>query len=80
MRAASSCCDRLIDLTLSGYNPDVLPYAWLSLVCGVCNLEMPPIPQGFEEQKKADKTEILEATQEVISKVKKVLGEYWDFS
>jgi acetoin utilization protein AcuC len=80
VRAVSSCCDRLIDLTLSGYNQDVLPYAWLSLVCGVCNLEMPQIPPGFKGQKKTDKTGILLATQEVICKVKKILGRYWDFS
>jgi len=80
VRLLSSRCNRLIDLTLSGYNRDVLPHAWLSLVCGVCNLEMPRIPPGFQGQKKTDKTGLLEATREVISKIKKILGMYWDFS
>lgn len=80
VRLLSCRCNRLIDLTLSGYNRDVLPYAWLSLVCGVCNLEMPQIPPGFDGQKKTDNTGMLVATREVISQLKKILGGYWDFS
>jgi len=80
VRILSSRCNRLIDLTLSGYNRDVLPYAWLSLVCGVCNLEMPQIPLGFEGLKKTDNTGMLVATRGVIAQLKKIIGRYWDFS
>lgn len=80
VRVVSSRCNRLIDLTLSGYNRNVLPYAWLSLMCGVCNLEMPWIPPTFQGQKKTNHVGLLEATRGVISEVKKNLGGYWDFS
>ena len=79
-RVLSSRCNRLIDLTLSGYNRDVLPHAWLSLVCGVCNLEMPRISPGFQGKKKTDNAGLLDSTRGVISEVKKNLGEHWDFS
>jgi len=79
VRLLASGCNRLIDLTVSGYNRDVLPSAWLSLVCGVCNLEMPQIPPGCHGQTE-DHAGLLDATRGVISEVKKNVGGYWDFS
>ncbi|OGP55045.1 MAG: hypothetical protein A2Y65_04130 [Deltaproteobacteria bacterium RBG_13_52_11] len=45
---AEAVCDgRIVDMVGSGYNPAVLPYAWLALVCGVSGLAVnlkDPIP------------------------------------
>jgi acetoin utilization protein AcuC len=79
VRLMSSGCNRLIDLTLSGYNKDVLPYAWLSLTCGVCNLLMPTIPPQFMPHKDTDNKGLGEATGEIMDKIRRILGKFWNF-
>jgi len=38
---AELCDGKVIDLIGSGYNREILPYAWLALVCGVADIEYP---------------------------------------
>ena len=73
---AEVCGGRQIDLIASGYNPDILPYAWLSLVSGVADFpirveEPAQIPQQFQQD------QVLEATRQVLEEVKKQHNNYW---
>ncbi|MBI2830941.1 MAG: hypothetical protein HYX79_01630 [Chloroflexi bacterium] len=65
---------RHIDLIASGYNKDVLPYAWMALISGLCGFNVPveePIPL------KNQKDPAIEATRGVVSQVKGNLKQYW---
>jgi len=73
---AKICRGRVIDIIGSGYNKDVLPYAWLALISGLADfkirIEEPiSIPQKFQTD-----TSLAE-TKEVIEEVKKHLKDYW---
>ena len=79
---AELCGGKAIDLIGSGYNRDVLPYAWLAMVCGVAGIDFPL--QQLEEIDKLEKipswlgvdrfpVDILS----VIADVKKYLKNYW---
>jgi acetoin utilization protein AcuC len=70
------CGGRQIDLIASGYNPQVLPYAWLSLLSGIADwpltVEEPGIvPTQFEQD------QVLGATEDMIGEVRKYLRRYW---
>ncbi len=70
------CQGKQIDLIASGYNKNILPYAWVSLMSGVADLpitveEPEPIPAKFRQD------EVLEQTELVISEVKKNHTYYW---
>jgi acetoin utilization protein AcuC len=77
VREMSEVCDgRLIDLIFSGYNPQVLPYVWLSLLSGVTawpvTVEEPvPVPSQFEQDL------VLPSTLEMLEEVKKFQRPYW---
>jgi len=73
---AEICQGKEIDIIGSGYNKEVLPYAWLALIAGLADfkieLEEPfPIPQRFQRDSS------FEATKEVIEQVKRRLKDYW---
>jgi len=73
---AKICDGKVIDLIASGYNKEVLPYAWLALISGLAGIEITieepePIPQRFQ------KDPSLEATKKVIQEVKGYHQEYW---
>jgi acetoin utilization protein AcuC len=77
VREMAEICDgRQIDLIASGYNADILPYAWLSLVSGIANfpiaVEEPAlIPQQFQQD------QVLEVTRQVLVEVKRQHQNYW---
>jgi len=73
---AEICQGKEIDIIGSGYNKEVLPYAWLALIAGLADfkieLEEPfPIPQRFQRDSS------FEATKGVIEQVKRRLKDYW---
>jgi acetoin utilization protein AcuC len=70
------CGGREIDLIASGYNAQVLPYAWLSLLSGIADwpltVEEPVnVPSNFEQDL------VLSATEQMIEEVKKFHRQYW---
>lgn len=73
-KLSAVCQGRVIDLITSGYNPEVLPRAWLALITGLAGIET-----NFEEtvpsHLQPDRT--LPATQRVITEVKAALRDYW---
>ncbi|MEE8470602.1 MAG: histone deacetylase family protein [Dehalococcoidia bacterium] len=73
---AKSCQGKTIDLIASGYNRDVLPYAWLALISGLAGFktdvdEPEAIPQRFRQGPS------LTETGTVVEEVKSCLREYW---
>ena len=73
---AQICRGKVIDLIGSGYNKEVLPYAWLALISGLAGFEIKPeepepIPQRFRQDPS------FEETKEVVKEVKRYLKDYW---
>jgi len=73
---SESCQGRVIDLITSGYNRDILPYAWMNMISGLADFpvvleEATPVPRQFQQEPS------LESTRQVISQVKQSVGEYW---
>jgi len=78
-KMAETCQGKLIDLIASGYNKNVLPYAWLALISGLADfklsLEEPgPIPQRFR------KDPSLEETKKVVAQVRNNVKDYWQWA
>ncbi|UCG84427.1 MAG: hypothetical protein JSW38_06320, partial [Dehalococcoidia bacterium] len=77
VRALSEVCQgKVIDLIASGYNRQVLPYAWLALISGLADFpitinEPEEIPQRFRQDP------ALEATKAVVEEVKTNIKDYW---
>ncbi len=79
---ARLCDDKEIDLICSGYNKEVLPYAWLAMVCGVSGIDNP-----LQQPESIDKLEKIPSwlgvdrfsidIQAVINDVKHYLKDYW---
>ncbi|MCW3140809.1 MAG: histone deacetylase [Methanophagales archaeon] len=70
---AEICQGKEIDLIASGYNEDILPYAWLALISGLAGLEI-----AIEEREPIDERDwASKDTEEVIRKVKEELKDYW---
>jgi acetoin utilization protein AcuC len=73
---AEICEGRQIDLIASGYNSDILPYAWLSLISGIADFSITvEEPQLIPQQFQAD--QVLESTRDVLEEVKKQHQSYW---
>jgi acetoin utilization protein AcuC len=73
---ADLCGGKEIDLIASGYNRDILPYAWLSLLSGIANfpivVEDPePMPNQFIEDL------VLADTKKSLEEVKLYHQNYW---
>lgn len=74
---AERLCDgKVIDLIASGYNEDVLPHAWLSLISGLADIDVSlddpePVPARFQ------KDHSYENTEKVVAEVKSHLKEFW---
>jgi acetoin utilization deacetylase AcuC-like enzyme len=73
---AKVCRGKVIDIIGSGYNKDVLPYAWLALICGLADfkikIEEPvPIPQRFQTDPS------FAETKKVVEEIKRELKDYW---
>jgi len=76
-KMAEICLGREISIIGSGYNKQVLPYAWLALVAGLAdfNIEVEeplPIPQRFQSDSS------LEDTRRVVEQVKRYHRDYWE--
>jgi acetoin utilization protein AcuC len=76
VRLLSEICNgKEIDLIASGYNQEVLPYAWLSLISSLINkpLELTdpsqPLEKYFEEP--------VEETKYILNELKKTLSYHW---
>ena len=70
------CGGKVIDLIASGYHRGVLPYAWMALISGLANFNVPieepsPIPHSLRID-----TQMPE-TIKVVSEVKSYLKDYW---
>ena len=73
---AEVCGGKDIDIIGSGYNIQVLPYAWLALICGLADFKIEmkepvPIPERFRTD-----TSLTE-TRKVIGEVRGYLKDYW---
>ncbi len=68
------CHGKVVDLPGSGYNPRVLPYGWLSLVCGVAKINI-ELEEPFLFSLRTDYE--LEETKAVVAEVKENLKAYW---
>jgi acetoin utilization deacetylase AcuC-like enzyme len=73
---AQICGGKVVDMIGSGYNRDVLPYAWFALISGLANFSVPieepvhvPAPRGGETS--------WNETKEMIQETKKMLRDYW---
>jgi len=70
------CQDKEIDMIGSGYNKEVLPYAWLALISGLGDFKIEvdeplSIPQRFQTDLS------FEDTKRVIGQIKKYHKDYW---
>jgi len=73
---AEICEGRVIDLTASGYNEEILPWAWLAQITGLAGVEIEvkeplPVPGEFETDQSFSETE------GVIGEVKGLLKDHW---
>jgi acetoin utilization deacetylase AcuC-like enzyme len=75
---AQAVCDgRIVDMVGSGYNPQVLPYAWLALVTGIAGLAMKlqdpiPLPPWLNEKVG------MEEVKRTVKDVKSHLAPFWN--
>jgi len=73
---AKICDDKVIDLIASGYNREVLPYAWLALISGLAGFELEvKEPWIISQQMSTDPA--LTETKRVVKEVKHQLKDYW---
>jgi acetoin utilization protein AcuC len=73
---AQTCGGRQIDLIASGYNAEILPYAWLALLGGIADfpvtVEEPiTVPAQYEQDL------VLTATESMLQEVKRYHRDYW---
>ncbi len=74
---AEACRGRVVDLIASGYNREVLPYAWLAMISGLAGFGIPAeepneIPQRFRQDPS------LSETRTAVDEVKRNLRDHWD--
>jgi acetoin utilization protein AcuC len=74
---AQVCQGREIDIIGSGYNKEVLPYAWLALISGLVDFKIKveeplAVPQRFQTDHS------FEDTKKVIDQVKRYHKDYWE--
>ena len=75
-RIAEICHGKEIDLIASGYNEDVLPYAWLALISGLAGWEI-AIEEREAIPERYRKDLVLGDTEKVVREVKEELKDYW---
>jgi acetoin utilization protein AcuC len=71
---AKVCQDKEVDLLLSGYNLEILPLGWASLISGLMDLDREfaePLPEPPPRE------EVFTETKEVVAEVKRNLQGYW---
>lgn len=70
------CQGKVIDMIASGYNREVLPYAWMALITGLTGIERKikePLPQPSPVHKDISLIE----TRSVLMELRKYLKPYW---
>ena len=73
---ATVCDGRVIDLIASGYNMEILPYAWLALITGLAGIDIElGEPQPIRV---SGSTYAMAETQKVIGQVRDRLKRYWE--
>jgi acetoin utilization protein AcuC len=73
---AQTCGGKVVDMIGSGYNRDVLPYAWFALISGLANFSVPiEEPVHVPAPRRGDPS--LNETKEMIQEAKKALKDYW---
>jgi acetoin utilization protein AcuC len=77
VREMAEICDgRQMDLMMSGYNAEVLPYAWLSLLSGVADFPLTmEEPEAVPPQFKNDL--VLPETEAMLEELRKMQRPYW---
>jgi len=73
---AEACNGKVIDLLTSGYNLDVLPYAWLALIGGLAGWEIAVEEPHPGTGRHLEETAV-GATEKVLAEVKGHLSPYW---
>lgn len=68
------CANRSVDLICSGYKPDVLSKAWLSLITGLADVEV----ELEEPLSEVEESQNIPETKELIKRVKENLKPYWE--
>ncbi|MFH1651819.1 MAG: hypothetical protein ABID87_06965 [Chloroflexota bacterium] len=77
VREMSEVCEgRVIDLIASGYNREVLPYAWLALISGLAGFGL-EVKEPVAETRRYGAESALARTEAVIGEVNKHLKDYW---
>jgi len=71
------CQGKAIDLIASGYNREVLPYAWLALICGFAGIET-HVEEPVEIPQRYQRDLAFTETESVITSVKKCLKDHWE--
>lgn len=66
---------KAVDLLLSGYNLEVLPFAWSALISGLLDLDIDL--SGFKEESRPSPDSRLKETKDMVSQLKKLLKKYW---
>ena len=73
---AKICDDKAIDLIASGYNREVLPYAWLALLSGLAGIEL-EVEEPWIISQQISTDPAFAETERVVKEVKHQLKEYW---
>jgi len=66
------CQGKEIDLIASGYNKEILPFAWTNLITGLLGLPIKIKKEGLPQ-----KDTRLNETKEIIKELKNILKKYW---
>lgn len=75
-KLAGVCDGKLVDLIASGYNTQVLPYAWLALLGGLADWDI-PVEEPVKVPAMLRSDARLPQTKQVVSEVKSYLKDYW---
>jgi acetoin utilization protein AcuC len=77
VRQLSEICDgKVVDLIASGYNRDILPYAWLALIAGLAGWQT-EIEEPAASPQKDMEVHFFSKTESMIEDVKANLKDYW---
>jgi hypothetical protein len=60
---------------LSGYNLEVLPFAWSALISGLLDLDIDL--SGLKEKSRPSPDSRLKETKDMVSQLKRLLKKYW---
>lgn len=73
---AKICDDKVIDLIASGYNREVLPYAWLALLSGLAGIEL-EVEEPWIISQQISTDPAFAETERVVKEVRNQLKEFW---